>query len=111
MSLIHDSQALVRRLQRFLPLRAHARPNLLGELKRRYSDVTSSSTFVVTNIYDAGGADGLMCKIEFRAGAPIPPVLVVPIAHLAFDRRHPISRDVADYIRRRTNRRREGNGQ
>lgn len=97
----HHSQSLVSRLQRFLPLRAYGRPPLIGMLRKHSPDMTASSRLMVTNVYDAGDQSGLMCKIDFAPGAARRPILVVPITLLAFDRRHPISRDVAEYRRRR----------
>jgi len=70
-------------------------------LRKHSPDITASCRLIVTNVYDTGEQSGLMCKVDFAAGAAHCPVLVVPIALLAFDRRHPISRDVAECRRRR----------
>lgn len=100
--LVDDPETLARRLQRFLPLPAHGRPQLVGMLKKRSSKFTASARLIVTNVYYIGGKAGLMCQIDLASGEPCSSVLVVPITVLAFDRRHPISRDVAEYRRRRT---------
>jgi hypothetical protein len=54
----------------------------------------------VTNVFDAGDAFGLMCQLEV-GDDDAPTIFVTPIAELAFDRRHPIAREIADYRRRR----------
>jgi len=51
-------------------------------------------------VFDAGENFGLMCQIEVGDG-PDPAIFVTPIAELAFDRRHPIVREIADYRSRR----------
>ena len=96
------SESLASRLQRFLPLLAYGRPPLIGMLRKHSPDATASSRLIVTNVYDTGGQSGLMCKIDLASATPTSSsVLVVPITLLAFDRRHPISREVAEYRRSR----------
>jgi hypothetical protein len=71
-------------------------------LRKHSPNTTASSRLIVTNVYDAGGKAGLMCKIDLASGTPSSSVLIMPITLLAFDRRHPISRDVAEYRRHRS---------
>ncbi|WP_157235609.1 hypothetical protein [Methylosinus sp. LW4] len=52
----------------------------------------------MTNVFDAGGAFGLMCQVEVGESDPL--LLVTPLTELSFDRTHPIAHDVADYRRR-----------
>jgi hypothetical protein len=54
----------------------------------------------VTNVFDASDRFGLMCQVEVGDAAD-PAIFITPIADLAFDRRHPIAREIADYRRRR----------
>jgi hypothetical protein len=97
----HYPESLANRLQRFLPLRAYGRPPLIGMLRRHSPYTTASSRLLVMNVFDAGEQSGLMCKVHLASGASASSVLVVPVTLLAFDRRHPISREVAEYRRRR----------
>lgn len=53
----------------------------------------------MTNVFDVGDAFSLMRQIEVGDG-DVPAIFVAPIAELAFDRRHPIARAIADYCRR-----------
>jgi hypothetical protein len=50
----------------------------------------------VTNVFDTGDAFGLMCQVEV-GDDDARAIFVTPIAELAFDRRHPIAREIADY--------------
>jgi len=100
----HPSEALARQLQGFLPLSAYCRPPLLRALRERAPNVTASSSLLVTAVFDRGESVGLMCKIDLGCETTTSPVLIVPITLLSFDRRHPISRDVAEYRRLRAGR-------
>ncbi|CAN2536157.1 hypothetical+protein [Methylocapsa aurea] len=95
----HPSEALARRLRGFLPLSAHCRSPLLKTLRGYAPNVAAPSHVLVTGVYDMGGSVGLMCRIDLGGEIAASAVLVVPITHLAFDRRHPISRDMANYRR------------
>ncbi|WP_400768578.1 hypothetical protein [Methylosinus sporium] len=56
----------------------------------------------MTNVFDAGDAFGLMCQVEVGDGdGDAPSIFITSIAEIAFDRRHPIAREIADYRRRR----------
>lgn len=99
-----DIRILVRKLQRFLPLSAHVRPALIKSLRARRPIAANSPMCVVTHVFDAGEEHGLMCQLEFSAGAKSM-VLVAPIGHLSFNRRDPISREIAAYRKRRFKRR------
>jgi hypothetical protein len=95
-----DARRLMDALRRFLPLMAHpcgrSRTASIAATRRR----NSGRRCTVTNVFDAGDAFGLMCQIEVGDGAD-PAIFVAPIAELAFDRRQPITREIADYRRRR----------
>ena len=100
----HPSEALARHLRGFLPLCAHCRPPLLRMLRGHAPKITASTRLLVTGVYDMGGSVGLMCKIDLDCETTSSSVLVAPITFLALDRRHPISRYVADYRRLRAGR-------
>ena len=95
-----DTRRLMEALRRCLPLMAHPRGRSLTSSitasRRRGPDRRCR----VTNVFDAGDSFGLMCQIEIGDGADLA-IFVAPIAELAFDRRHPIARAIADYRRRR----------
>ena len=97
--LMNDPEMLARRLHRFLPMTAYGRPPLLEMLKRRALDITASSRLIVTNVYHADGR--VMCQIDLNRPEAGSPILVIPIALLAFDRGHSISREVAEFRRQR----------
>lgn len=93
---MHDVRRIVDRLRRFLPLPVHAKPPLATNLR----STSSHASFLLTGVFDAGGEHGVMCRLE-AGGADLPaPVFVVPIAHIAIDRRHPISQEIAAYRKR-----------
>ncbi|WP_024882043.1 hypothetical protein [Methylosinus sp. LW3] len=95
-----DARRLMEVLRRCLPLMAHPRGRSLtasiAAARRRDSDRRCR----VTNVFDAGDAFGLMCQVEV-GDDDAPAIFATPIAELAFDRRHPIARAIADYRRRR----------
>jgi len=95
-----DARRLMDALRRCLPLMANPRGRSLtasiAGARRRDSDRRCR----VANVFDAGDGFGLMCQIEV-GDAAASAIFVTPIAELAFDRRHPIARAVADYRRRR----------
>jgi hypothetical protein len=95
-----DARRLMEALRRCLLLMAHPRGRSLAAsiaaARRRGSDRRCR----VTNVFDGGDTFGLMCQIEV-GDDPDPAIFVAPIAAVAFDRRHPIAREIADYRRRR----------
>ena len=52
------------------------------------------------DVFYAGEKEGLMCPFDVHEGIDEPVVVVAPITHLAFNRRHPIAREIADYRKR-----------
>jgi hypothetical protein len=42
-----------------------------------------------------------MCRIDVHGGIDEPVVVVAPVTQLAFNRKHPITRDIAAYRKRR----------
>ncbi|HTV34313.1 MAG TPA: hypothetical protein VME69_14670, partial [Methylocella sp.] len=56
-----------------------------------------------TDVFYANEKDGWMCRVDVQGAIDEPVVVVVaPITHLAFNRRHPIAHDIAAYRKRRT---------
>jgi len=91
------------RLQRALPLPAYGKPALLSFLRNRVVNTGASPRLTVTNVFDAGESRGLMCQFIVQEATAIPCVFVAPLAQIAFDRRHPIAREVAAYRNRSSN--------
>jgi hypothetical protein len=95
MNCVSRKEELVERMRRALPLVAHARPPLLTFLRHCIARDTAAPRLTVTNVFDAGDAQGVMCQFavhDWQAGRSI---FVAPIAQIAFDRRHAISREIA----------------
>jgi len=99
-----DARRLLEALSRCLPLVAHPRGRSLAASIGAARHGHAGRGCRVTNVFDAGESYGLMCHVEVGERGD-PSILITPIAELSFDRRHPIARDVADYRRRRTQRR------
>jgi len=95
-----DARRLMEALRRLLPLPAHPRGRSLSASIAATRRGGSDRRCRVTNVFDEGDAFSLMCQVEV-GDAAAPAIFVTPIAELAFDRRHPIARAVADYRRRR----------
>ncbi len=93
-------QKLVEQLRFALPLKARARPPLIERLRKTISCDAARSNLPVTNIFDAGENLGLMCELDLTRYRPQAPYLVVPLAHLALDRRYGLDRKFQRYRRR-----------
>jgi hypothetical protein len=94
------ARRLLEALRRSLPRMAHPRGRSLTASIAAARGRGSDRRCKVTGAFDAGEVFGLMCQVEVGDGAD-PAIFVSPIVELAFDRRHPIARAVADYRRRR----------
>lgn len=89
------------RLQRFLPLPAHARPTLFKSIRKLLPGAISAPSCLVTNIFYAGIEHGIMCRLELPASMSSSSTLIASITHISFDRRHPISDEISRYRKRR----------
>jgi len=89
------TDAFIYRLQRFLPSPVHARPQLLKTLKERAPGASTAAKLVATTVFDAGDSRGLFCKIHVAFGELQSGLLVAPISHISFGRRHPITLEIA----------------
>ncbi len=92
---------LIWRLQRSLPLPAHGRPALLIFLRAHKALKQRSPRLTVINIFDAGGASGLMCQFIVEDMIESRRIFVAPISQFSFERGHPIRQQIAAYQRHR----------
>ncbi len=91
------TEQLVQKLRRALPLTAHGRPPLTEALRRSLACANLMPRVTVTDVFYAGEENGLMCRIDVQGLADEPMVVVAPVTQLAFNRRHPIARDIDAY--------------
>ncbi|HEY8127017.1 MAG TPA: hypothetical protein VIF88_16520 [Methylocystis sp.] len=103
MTAIQEEQ-LAWRLQCFLPLPAHGRPELLKFLRGRGVMFRDSPRLMVTGVFHAGDGKGLMGQFAVEGTAESPRLFVAPIEYLAFERGHPIINDLAVYRKAREKR-------
>ncbi|MGD9656429.1 MAG: hypothetical protein AB7U61_02140 [Methylocystis sp.] len=90
----------VQRLQRALPLRAYGRPTLLAFLRSRRLIGPASPRLKVIGISTTGAANGFMCRFRIE-GRAYEETFFAPLAHIALDRRHPITREIDSYFKSR----------
>ena len=95
-----DRQKLVEQLRLALPLKARARPLLIGRLRKSVSCDAARSNLPVTNVFDAGEGLGLMCQLDLTQYNTQTPYLVVPLELLALDRGYGLDRKSQNYRRR-----------
>ncbi len=95
------AEQLVQKLRRALPLTAHGRPSLTATLSRNLYCANLMPRVTVTDVFYAGEKSGLMCRVDVHGLAGEPVVVVAPVTQLAFNRRHPVARDIAAYRKRR----------
>jgi len=95
------AEQLVQKLRRALPLTAHGRPSLTAVLGRSLACANLMPRVTVTDVFYAGEENGLMCRVDVHGVTDEPVVVVAPVTQLAFNRRHPVARDIAAYRKRR----------
>jgi hypothetical protein len=100
-----ELRRLLDALRRHLPLTAYPKGRLIESLRRGSRDRGSSGRCRVTHVFDAGDELGLLCQLEVDDNSASGPLIVTPIADLAFRRGHPIQREIANYHRCRGSRR------
>jgi hypothetical protein len=103
-SATNQEEQLAWRLQRFLPLPAHGRPELLKFLRGRGVMFRDSPRLMVTGVFRAGDGKGLLSQFAVEGAEESPRLFVAPIEHLAFERGHPIIRDLNVYRKAREKR-------
>ena len=95
------AETLMQKLRRALPLTAHGRPPLTAALRRGLSCANLLPRVTVTDVFYAGEANGLMCRIDVHKGIDDSVVVVAPVTQLAFNRKHPVAREIAAYRKHR----------
>lgn len=93
---------LVGRLQRLLPIPAHATPELAVVLRRWRPNTMSSSACIVTGVFDAGKDRGIMCVLKFSGTETDDEraTFIAPIRQVAFGRRSAMGRELSAYRKR-----------
>ncbi len=99
-----QEEQLAWRLQCFLPLPAHGRPELLKFLRGRGVMFRDSPRLMVMGVFHAGDDKGLMGQFAIEGAEASSRLFVAPIEHLAFERGHPIVHDLAVYRKAREKR-------
>jgi hypothetical protein len=95
-----NKQKLVEQLRFALPLTARARSPLIDRLRKIISRDAARSNLLVTSVFDAGENLGLMCQLDLTQHGAQAPHLVVPLEHLALDRRYGLDRKRQRHRRR-----------
>lgn len=85
---------MITRLRQALPLTAHARPSLLAALRRRTRSCDIALRLTVTGVFDLGSGRGVMCQFTVHPATTQDKLFVASIDQLAFDRRHPIYKEI-----------------
>jgi hypothetical protein len=93
------SQGLLKQLREALPLAAHAKPTLLTFLRRRTANKTMAPRLTVTDVLDSRDAHGPICKFAVHDSTTPWETFFAPINQIAFDRRHPLSREISRHLR------------
>ncbi len=99
-SILRQEQLIAHRLRLALPLAAYGKPALVRFLRNCLSIERTSPRLTVTNVFYAGDDRGFMCHFVVDGATDASRVFVAPIGQLAFDRRHPIIREIVVYRRR-----------
>lgn len=106
-----DNPAHVDRLQAritaALPLSALLTPPLITLLQDQKPGRTVPPACVIEEVTYAGDEGGIVCR--FLVGPDADDLVLASITHLKFDPRHPLTREIVLYQKRRTKRiRRQG---
>ena len=96
------AEQLVQKLRWALPLTAHGRPSLTAALRQCLPGASRVPRVTVTEVFYMGEKDELTCRVDVPGAIDEPVIVVAPITHLAFNRRHQIARDIATYRKCRT---------
>jgi hypothetical protein len=93
-----EDRRLLQRLRRCLPLGAHPSERLRKTIVSSMHGISQTCRCKVINVFDVGARGGIMCQFEVGDSERL--LMVAPITEISFGRRHPLSRDIADYRRR-----------
>jgi hypothetical protein len=85
---------LISMLKESLPIEANITQYLAGAMLERSPDITIPKKCAVTSGFYTGNVGGALCGLDM-GGAETDNAHVVSITHLAFDRRVPLSRELA----------------
>lgn len=99
---------LIAKLEAALPLPATTSPPLLAVLKKQGVGTRLPRQCQITAIHYAGDEGGIVCRLDFGQ-EDAEQAFVVSITHLSFERRLPLSREIAAYQKHRIKRLRRGN--
>ena len=95
--------SLMERIRAALPMQAHVGGDVLRTLSQETPEASLSHRCDVTEIRYAGDEGGILCTLDFGVHAS-KRVYIVSITHVTFERRHPLSRDIERYKKRRVKR-------
>jgi hypothetical protein len=103
-----QAERLLRKLTELLPLSALPSPALMATLRERSSAAKITLDCKVTKVMYAGDEGGIVCHLTFD-DAEKEEVFLVSITQLSFDRRLPVTREIAAYQKHRIKRIRRHN--
>ena len=92
--------ALVAGLKASLPFPARPTPEALRTLRQQSPALKFTRDCSITDIHYAGDEGGILCTLDFGLDDR-KEVTIVSITHLRFDRKAPLSREIAQYQRHR----------
>jgi hypothetical protein len=93
---------LIALMKDHLPIAAMIPPPLAKLLSQQAPGVMVPRTADITDIEYLGDEGGIMCILSFAKPDEAEDVFVVSLTHLKIDGRHPLSRRIATYQKRRT---------
>ncbi len=95
-------ERLVTKLNAALPLTANMTPELLATLQAQIVPGKLTLSCAITSVDYAGDEGGIMCRLDL--GRETEEEAFASIAHLRFDARLPLARDIAAYQKHRVKR-------
>jgi hypothetical protein len=101
---------LLSKLETALPLPAIVTPRLAATLRQQSPGALIPKECQVTWISNAGDEGGIVCKLSIEGEADSKLEFFASITHLDFDRRSPLSREIAAYQKHRVKKLRQQAG-
>jgi hypothetical protein len=99
----YQTACLLSKLEDALPLPAFATPELQAAFRQQGTGAEVTSDIRVTEVHYLGDPGGITCRLAFDTDAEVG-TFIVSITHLRFDRRHKLSREIANYQKHRVKR-------
>jgi hypothetical protein len=96
-------ETLLMILEDHAPFEAQVTPRLASSLTKQVPGLKPFDRCVIEEAHYAGDAGGIMCLLAFP-DRETEGVVVCSITHLAFDRRLPFAREIAQYQKHRVKR-------